>query len=122
MHPFIDRDLIDYYFNLPEHERFDRAGWTNKLLLRRMLEKYLDYDAAAIGKRYFQFNGSLFVTRYRQFIVEEVMGCRLWNEKIGDLLQGWLSSADSHPYIWQSVVGLLQISAWHNHSRFAPRT
>ncbi len=120
-HPFIDADLIEYYFNLPESERFDRQRRVNKLLLRKMLAEYLDYDAVAVGKRYFQFDGPLFVHRYRQLIVNEVSSCRLWNERMGTLLDGWLAKSDQHPYLWQSIVALLQISAWHNHSRFAPR-
>jgi hypothetical protein len=119
VHPFIDPALIDYYFNLPERDRFDRKRRLNKVLVRRMLAEHLDYDASAIGKRYFQFDGALFVTRHRKMIEAEIAGCRLWDGRLHGLLDGWLSKVDSQPYLWQSVVCLLQISAWYNHSRFA---
>lgn len=116
--PFCDRDVIDYTFNLPERERFDRSTGTNKLLLRTMLKRFIDYDADAIGKRWFKFDGAKFLLDHREFVLDEITGCRLWNARISELAEQWMRRLEHKHFMYHALLPLFMLSGWHNHSRF----
>ncbi len=116
--PWCDDDLADYYFNLPEDQRYDRSSAKNKLLLRSMLLRYLDYDADVVGKHYFSFDGATFIKRNREFVVSEIDGCALWDDRGLLLVHGWLDRLDSRPLLYHPLLTLFMVSGWYNHSRY----
>jgi len=119
--PFCDPDLIDYVFHLPESARFDRRTRTNKLLLRETLARYADYDAAAIGKGFFDFDGARFLLDHRDFALDEIGACALWNPSVRRLAEGWFRRLSRRPLLYHCLLPLLLLSGWHNHSRFLER-
>jgi asparagine synthase (glutamine-hydrolysing) len=118
VYPYQDAAVIDYYFNLPEGERYDRARQVNKLLLRRLLRERLGYDERALGKRAFQFDGAGFVSRHRAFVEDEILGCALFDTRGHGRLRRWIDAASGGGHAWQPVIGLFQLAGWHNHSRY----
>lgn len=117
VYPYQDAAVIDYYFNLPEAERYDKARGVNKLLLRRLLRERLGYDERAVGKRAFQFDGAGFVSRHRAFVEDEILGCGLFDVGAHRRLRRWIDAAAGRGYAWQPVLGLFQFAGWYNHSR-----
>jgi hypothetical protein len=120
VYPYQDAGVIDYYFNLPEAERYDPVRQVNKRLLRRLLGERLDYDERAIGKRAFQFDGAGFVSKHRAFVEGEILGCALFDPRSHGRLRRWIDAAARGGYAWQAVVGLFQLAGWHNRSRHGP--
>jgi asparagine synthase (glutamine-hydrolysing) len=118
VYPYQDGGVIDYYFNLPENERYDRRRMVNKVHLRELLRARLDYDERAIGKRCFRFDGAAFVKRHRDFIADEIRTCRLFDRKGSDAVLRAIDIVDSGRDIWHHIVGLFQFAAWYNHSRY----
>lgn len=116
--PWCDDDLADYYFNLPEVQRYDLSSGKNKLLLRTMLLRYLDYDADAIGKHYFEFDGATFIERNMEFVVSEIDSCSLWDSRGLRQVHGWLDRIASRPLLYHALLTLFMVSGWHNHSRY----
>lgn len=121
--PFCDRALADYCFHLPEPWRVDRAAGTNKVLLRHMLLEFAGYDAAAIGKRPFIFDGARFLAEHREMVLEEIAACRLWAPEASVIAARWLEQLGRRPFLHHALLGWFQLSAWHNHSTYlAPVT
>ncbi len=116
--PWCDSELADYYFNLPERYRYDLKTGENKVLLRRMLLQYLDYDANKIGKHYFGFAGAKFVMDNKDYIRSEIEACSLWDTTGLDLVRAWLDKVGSRPLLYHSILTVFMVSGWHNHSRF----
>lgn len=110
--PYMDPDLAGYYFHLPEADRFDRASSTNKVLLRRMLRERLDYDDTRLGKRVFEFDGAGFLQTHRQYVLREITGCPLWNDRVGPLVQGLIDRPKALRKTWPSLLALFQLSGW----------
>ena len=116
--PWCDDGVADYYFNLPEADRYDREGLIGKVLLRRMLLRYADYDADAIGKHYFAFDGAEFIARNMEFVRAEIDQCTLWADDGLSTVHRWLDQIDSRPLLYHSLLPVFMVSGWHNHSRF----
>jgi asparagine synthetase B (glutamine-hydrolysing) len=119
--PFCDEDLIDYVFHLPEAARFHRRTRTNKLLLREVLARYADYDADAIGKGFFEFDGAGFLLQHRDFVLDEIGSCSLWDPRMRERVETWLRRLERRPLLYHCLLPLLMLSGWHNHSRFLER-
>ena len=117
--PYCDRELIDYVFHLPESSRFDRRTFTNKLLLREMLERYAGYDSRARGQHFFPFAGDRFLLRHRAFALDEIRRCRLWDARIGPWAETWFRRMERRPLLYHALLPLFMLSGWHNHSRYA---
>ena len=113
--PWCDHDVADYYFNLPSEAKFDKASLTQKILLRRMLEMYLDYDAEAIGKHFFVFDGAAFLTRHQDFVREEIDASPLWEADGVRMVHRWIDQLDRRPLLWHAVLNVFMISGWGNH-------
>jgi hypothetical protein len=116
--PFCDEGIADYYFNLPEASKFDRASRTNKVLLRELLKEAVDYDPAIVGSNFFGFDGAAFLIGNEDFVREEVLSCDLWLPNIEPLVDDWLTALPSRPFLYHSLLALFMISGWHNHSAF----
>lgn len=116
--PWCDSRVADYYFNLPELNRYDRSTGKNKVLLRKMLYNYLDYDADAIGKHYFSFDGAEFILRNRDFVQSEIDACALWDQGGLPIIHKWLDQIESRSLLYHSLLTVFMISGWHNHSRY----
>ncbi|MDJ0954054.1 MAG: asparagine synthase-related protein [Acidimicrobiia bacterium] len=116
--PWCGPDIADYYFNLPEEHRYDRKTGTNKLLLRSMLLRYLDYDAAEVGKHYFAFDGARFVAENEAFIRTEIDACPMWDRTGLGLVHGWIDQIEQRPKLYHPILTVFMVSGWRNHSRF----
>lgn len=119
--PYCDPALADYAFNLPISDRYDKGTGVTKILLRRMLLESIDYDAEAVGKHYFTFDGDRFLLDHRDFVLSEIRSCRLWSGDIAPLAASWMDGLNRHPLLYHSLLTLFQLSAWHNHSRYVRR-
>jgi hypothetical protein len=114
--PWCDDDVADYYFNLPQADRY--KGGTrrkDKLLLRRMLLTYLDYDADAIGKQYFLFDGASFLQRNMNFVRAEIEASPLWERDGRAMIDRWLRTLDRRPMLHHAVLTVFMVSGWSNH-------
>ncbi len=120
--PFCDDDLADYVFHLPRSERFDTAAGRTKILLRKMLATYGDYDADAVGKHPFRFDGAAFLERHRPFVTDEIVGCPLWDrETVSGLVERWFAAMNGRrPFTYHALLILFQVSAWINRSEASP--
>ncbi len=116
--PWGDGEIADYYFNLPEEHRYDKKTGANKVLLRRMLATYLDYDADKIGKHYFKFDGARFVAENTDFIRSEIYSCDLWDRAGLGQVDNWLDQIEKRPLLYHPIITLLMVSGWRNHSRY----
>ena len=116
--PFCDAELADYYFNLPEENRFDLSARTNKTLLRQLLAEALDYDPEVVGSNYFAFDGASFLSANSGFVREEILSCDLWLPTLKPMLKEWMDALPDRPFLFHSLLALFMISGWHNHSVF----
>jgi hypothetical protein len=116
--PWCDHEVADYYFNLPQEYRYDLKRGVGKVLVRSMLLRYLDYDAAKIGKHYFSFDGPRFLAENMEFVRSEIDSCALWDKDNLGLVHGWLDKVASRPLLYHSLLTVFMVSGWHNHSRF----
>ena len=110
--PFTDEKLSNYYFNLPEPDRFSRATLTNKTLLRRMLREKLDYDDERLGKRVFEFDGVGFLSDHRALVEREIFDCPSWTHEVQPLVRGLLDRPQALRKTWPSLIALFQLSGW----------
>src|SRR5690606_37489114 len=115
--PFTDAALIDYYFHLPERDRFDRHALVNKVTLRKMLRSEMGYDDVAIGKRVFSTNTADFLLRNRAFVLDQICGCPLWSSAVEPLVRRWIDALPRRPRFGQALMALLGLSGWVNHAR-----
>jgi asparagine synthetase B (glutamine-hydrolysing) len=115
--PWTDSDLADYYFNLPETFRFDRARYVNKILIRLLLREVIGYPDAEIGKRFFEFQLDKFIVHNRQFVAEEIALCDLWTKRTHPYIGRWLDKCVDYPRYAFALHALFMISGWHNHSK-----
>lgn len=120
--PWCDDHVADYYFNLQERYRYDRKSGKNKLLLRKMLYRYLDYDADAVGKHYFEFDGPGFLDRNDEYVRSEINGCALWDDDGLRLVNQWLDRVGSRPLLYHALLTIFMVSGWHNQSRYLNRS
>ncbi len=118
--PWCDDDLVEYYFHLPEADRFDRETGKNKLLLSKMLLRYLDYDSAAVGKHYFVFDGAEFISHNMDFVRAEIDASPLWDADGLQMIHKWLDRIGSRTMLHHALLTVFMISGWSNHSEFAP--
>ena len=116
--PWCDHDLGDYFFNLPEPDRFDRSSGTGKVLLRRMLKRFLDYDADEVGKHYFAFDGPRFIAENKEFVRSEIAACGLWRADGVAMLHSWIDQIDKRPLLYHPILTAFVVSGWVNHSGF----
>ena len=119
--PFCDDAIADYYFHLPEEARFDAARGRTKVLLRELLARYADYDADRVGKHPFRFDGPGFLRRHRRFVVDEILGCALWDRAaLEPMVRRWFDELQRRPETAHALVVLFQVSAWLNHATVSP--
>ena len=121
--PWCDDAVIDYYFNLPEDAKFNKEIGQNKVLVRQMLKDVLDYDAAQVGKHVFRFEGELFLNTHRKWVEEQILECDLWKQRgtrdaVEKLLAKLYKEMNGGMRAKNSIIGLLQVSGWVNHSRY----
>ncbi len=119
--PWCDQAIADYYFNLPEADRFDRDAKLNKVLLRRALAEALDYDERVVGSHYFDFDPARFMVANAPFVREEILGCALWGPEVEPMFERWFAALPNRPLHAHALHGLFMVSGWHNHSRHLTR-
>jgi asparagine synthetase B (glutamine-hydrolysing) len=113
--PWADHEVANYCFNLPADHRFDRAARRNKVIIREMLSRFVDYDEAAIGKRVFKFDKRRFVGRHLDFCRDEILACALWQSTIKRSLDGLIRAFVRGARTESALLTLLMVSIWHNH-------
>ncbi|MFZ5807378.1 MAG: asparagine synthase-related protein [Verrucomicrobiota bacterium] len=116
--PWANSSIAEYYFHLPPHEKYDIPHDLNKLLLRKMLRKYLDYDDAKMKKRTFEFDTFRFLKNNEAFVKEEIYSCKLWNKNIEPFCEHLWALMERQNRVKYSLRTLFLISGWRNHSRF----
>lgn len=112
--PFTDAALADWYFNLPEADRFDRAALMNKVSLRRLLRERLDYDDQRLGKRVFEFDGAGFLSSHRTLVEHEIRACRWWTAAASATVADLIHRPAALDKTWPAVLALFQLSGWLN--------
>lgn len=117
--PYCDSEVVDYLFNLPVSARYDVKSGVTKILLRQMLLDTIGYDAEAVGKHYFGFEGDRFLLAHRSFVLSEISQCGLWSADVGSIAAEWIDQLERRPLRYHSLLNLFQLSGWHNHSRYA---
>ncbi len=120
--PWCDHEIADYYFNLPVEYRYDERTSKNKILLRRMLLRFLDYDADNIGSKHFAFDGARFVAENEDFVRTEIGECALWNRDGVRMAHNWIDSIGNRPFLYHPILSVFMVSGWLNHSRFLARS
>jgi asparagine synthase (glutamine-hydrolysing) len=113
--PWTDHEVADYCFNLPADQRFCRSSKKNKVIMREMLAKFVDYDEDAIGKRAFKFSKRRFVAQHLAFCREEILRCSLWEPTIGQSLNGFIRAFHRGAPTANALLTLLMVSLWHTH-------
>lgn len=114
-HPWADDEIADYYFELPERDRYDVETGKNKVLLRRMLLEHLDYDASEVGKHYFEFDSDRFLEQNREFVRSEIDACDLWHPDGKRIVHRWLDRVDRRPLLYHAILTVFMVSGWWNH-------
>lgn len=113
--PYADAELADYCFHLPEADRFTRWPRRNKLLLRRMLAQYADYDADRIGKRIFAFDARPTLRTHRPFISGEICACSWWRPAQAEaFVRRAYDDLDRRPHAQHHLMRLFLLSGWLN--------
>lgn len=113
--PWADREIAEYYFHLPEEHRYDQHTGMNKLLLRRMLAERMDYDATAVGKHYFEFDGPRFIAENREFIWSEIEASPLWDPDGIAMVRRWLDRVEDRPLLYHAILTVFMVAGWSNH-------
>ncbi len=117
--PWCDEDVIRYVFNLPAAQRFDSERFVNKILVREMLRKTVDYPDSEIGKRYFQFDRIGFFVANAEIVKSEILGCSLWEAGAAEALLGELySRLPRNNRVGVALNAWFQLSGWLNHNRW----
>jgi hypothetical protein len=80
-----------------------------------MLATYLDYDADAVGKHYFIFDGAGFIRDHIDFVRSEIEESPLWEPDGKRMVAGWLEALPRRPMLWHAVLEIFMISGWSNH-------
>ena len=75
--PFSNKNLVDYYFNLPQSERYDKPNGVNKKLLRDMLNEFVEIDDFFKVKSGFRYNMQEFISKNKAKLQEEMLNCDL---------------------------------------------
>lgn len=113
--PWTDHDVADYCFNLPAERRFERASGKNKVIMREMLSRFVDYDEEAIGKRVFRFDKRRFIEQHLDFCRAEILSCTLWEPAIERSLNRFVRAFVRGARTENALLSLLMVSLWHNH-------
>lgn len=88
--PFSNPDLVDYYFNLPLQERYDKANRLNKALLRKYIGERISVDEYFITKSGFRYDICQFVRENSSDIEELIVGCDAF---VSSFSEKWIKSA-----------------------------
>jgi hypothetical protein len=115
--PWCDAGVIEYVFNLPAAARFNLERGLNKVLVRQLLRERLGYDSALIGKRHFANDNYILLKILRDYILEHVSACGLWNQSAVDLARLYLDSTEARSRL-RPLFTLFVVSAWFNLSRY----
>jgi len=117
--PWCDADVINYYFNLPRAARFNADMFSNKVLLREMLHREIDYPDHEKGKRYFQFDRIGFFMNNKARVGDEILGCRHWERTASERLLGEIyRRLPRNPRVGVALNAWFLLSGWLNHNRW----
>ena len=115
--PWCDADIIAYCFNLPDSYRRGNRSEGNKPLVRRMLQKYADYDAVTQSRKaIFSFVLTEFLLNNRPLIENEVLSCPLWSSSVHETMNMLWQTLTARRGTAIALHTLFAISAWLNHA------
>lgn len=116
--PFSHNELVNYYFNLPLDERYDKPNGVNKKLLRDMLNEYVDVDDFFKVKSGFRYNMQEFIAQNKARIKEEILSCDLLDENYS--LKWFKKHLDCNSINYTSACKayvLLVFASWRNRNQ-----
>ncbi len=119
--PYCDRDIADYFFHLPQDQRFDASARHEKVLLTQMLRETVDYDPDDVASGFFEFDGAPFFIANADYVKEEVLSCSLWQPSIERYIADWLEELPRRPFLFHALLSIFMVSGWHNHSPYVIR-
>ncbi|AAZ26171.1 asparagine synthase-related protein [Colwellia psychrerythraea] len=118
--PFSNKELVDYYFNLPIEERYDKANSCNKTLLRSMLNEYVEVDDFFKVKSGFRYNMPEFITINKEKIKKEIIECDLLEQDYSNRF--FAKHLDVQKVNYTSACKayiLLVFASWRNRNKLA---
>ncbi len=118
--PFSNKELVDYYFNLPLEDRYDKANRCNKKLLRSMLNEYVEVDDFFKVKSGFRYNMPEFITINREKIKNEIIECDLLDKVYSRRFFAIHLDAQKVNYTSACKIYILLVFAsWRNRNKLA---
>lgn len=122
--PWANENLSNYIRALSPEDRIDHPNKRNKVLLRKLLQEKLDYNAQAVGKMAFKNPALAFYRCHRKAVLEEVADCSFFvgeqrNAAI-EIVGRLVERLDAHPLRMNALHSLYMLSVWLNHSIYAP--
>jgi asparagine synthase (glutamine-hydrolysing) len=111
--PWLDNDLISYWFNLPVKNKYNLKKFKNKILLRELLDEKLSYKLPKYG---FDFNLVSFLTIHKGLVINEIITCKLFSKNIINTINElYLLLNTKQEYIVKRKIQILfQISSFVN--------
>jgi hypothetical protein len=113
VHPWCDRELIDYVFNLERSERYDERSRRNKLALRRLLEAEVGDGPYLRRKGSFRFDVQRFVEVNEGTIREELGAARALLRGVERWGEYYLRRRRNYVHAY-AATSLFMIVAWLN--------
>ncbi|MCL7939446.1 asparagine synthase-related protein [Halomonas sp. ATCH28] len=116
--PWAQESVVDYFFNLPEENRFDRDNYRNKVILRDYIKKRVGVDSDKIGKKGFVFDYTRFLELNQRFVLDEILACPLWTPAIESHVRKMVDQGFRYRKNAERLYCLFMISGWYNHSTY----
>jgi asparagine synthase (glutamine-hydrolysing) len=121
--PWTNPKVAAYFSKLPEKYLFDRKYLKNKLLLRTMLKDRIGLDSDKLGKKAYGFNAYGILMMMKKEVDQEILSCKLWNEKeVEELLSTLYKKIDVNHQSISRLKSIIQrlylISVWYNQSKY----
>jgi hypothetical protein len=124
--PWADPRMVAFITSLPRSLRWDPARGRNKILLRHLLKKELDYDADQVGKYGFETPAVNFHRQLTRQVLDEIGDCGFWSSKqrryVLTLTRRIQESLDRTPRRVNALQSILSFCLWWNRSEILSRT
>lgn len=75
--PFCDREVVDYFFNLPASQKF--SSNLNKIPIRNYLKEKTDYNKYVKNKGSFRYDMVSFINANKEEVLNEIGTCSIFN-------------------------------------------
>ena len=124
--PWAREAVAQYVSECAEHALFDRGALKNKLPLRNILHECVGLDSDRLGKMVYSFNLLQFVILNREWIVQTVGQCSLWDkQQVNVLLSALFASALGTGRRAQvggsAIYRIFILSLWHLKTKYTKK-